>query len=581
MSLIPGAVSDIRVAYFSMEIGLESGLPTYSGGLGVLGGDTLRAAADAGLQMAGVSLVHREGYIRQALDQDGNQSEAPGGWDPADFLELLPQRVTVLLGGRTVHIAVWVYRIKGIGGHEVPVYLLDTRLPENDPEARSFTDHLYLGDQKYRLCQEAVLGIGGLAVLKSLGCAGVGTYHMNEGHAALLGLALLEDQAGEASRPAYTSAEVAQARSRCVFTTHTPVTAGHDQFSWDLVEDVLGMTRACALRSLKLWPAGVLNMTALALELSRYVNAVSKRHGEVASRMFPTYEVHSITNGVHSATWASPHFAALFDLHIPEWREDNDRLKEAASIPSEEIFEAHGNAKRRLIASVADRTGVALDANLLTIGFARRATAYKRADLLFSDVGRLQDIARRLGGIQVVYAGKAHPYDEDGKAVIRRLFKTAKSLGTEVRVVYITNYNMDLARDMCAGVDLWLNTPEKLREASGTSGMKAALNGVPSLSVLDGWWVEGHIEDVTGWSIGNDDHLPSDPAKEAAALYDKLESVVLPAYYADRAYWLEIMRSAIVVNGPRFTAQKMLQRYRAQAYRERPLLRAVGRAAES
>jgi glycogen phosphorylase len=549
-----------------MEVGLESGIPTYSGGLGGLAGDTLRAAADAGLPLVAVTLVHREGYLRQVLDKDGNQTETPWEWEPSDFLEQLPQRAVITLEGRPVHVAVWVYRIRGVTGHEVPVYLLDTRLPENDAEARAFTDHLYLGDQKYRLCQEAVLGIGGAAVLKALGHTGISTYHMNEGHSALLSLALLEASSQGELRLGYSQAEVAAVKSRCVFTTHTPVAAGHDQFEWDLVEQVLGPSRVFVLQSLKLWPAGVLNMTALALVMSRFANAVSKRHGEIASGMFPQYEISAITNGIHADTWASPHIARLFDRRIPGWREDNNRLSQAESIPLGEIWDAHDKAKRDLIASVADRTGVTLSPGWLTIGFARRATGYKRAGLLFSDVDRLRDIARRLGGIQVVYAGKAHPHDDEGKDVIRSLFRTAKLLAPELRMVYVTNYSMDMAREMCAGVDLWLNTPEKPREASGTSGMKAALNGVPSLSVLDGWWVEGHIEGVTGWSIGEDATSDPDSVKEAASLYDKLERAILPAYYGDRERWGRVMRNAMVINGPRFTAQNMLDHYVRDAY---------------
>ncbi len=549
-----------------MEIGLESGIPTYSGGLGGLAGDTLRAAADAGLPLVGVTLVHREGYLRQVLDKEGNQTETPWEWDPADFLELLPQRAVVTLEGRPVHIAVWAYRVRGVTGHEVPVYLLDTRLPENDAEARSFTDHLYLGDQKYRLCQEAVLGIGGVAVLNALGHSNLSTYHMNEGHSALLSLALLEEPSLGELRLGYSQSETAAVKSKCVFTTHTPVAAGHDQFEWELVEQVLGPSRAFVLQSLRLWPAGVLNMTALALATSRYANAVSKRHGEVAGDMFPKYEINWITNGIHAGTWASPYIVRVFDRHIPGWREDNNRLSQAGSVPLDEIWEAHDLAKRALIASVADRTGVTLSPGWLTIGFARRATAYKRAGLLFSDVDRLRDIASRLGGIQVVYAGKAHPHDDEGKAVIRSLFQTARSLAPELRMVYVTNYSMDMARDMCAGVDLWLNTPEKPMEASGTSGMKAALNGVPSLSVLDGWWVEGHIEGVTGWSIGDDATSDSDSVKEAASLYDKLERAILPAYYGDGQHWRGVMRSTMAINGSRFTAQNMLANYVRDAY---------------
>jgi starch phosphorylase len=282
--------------------------------------------------------------------------------------------------------------------------------------------------------------------------------------------------------------------------------------------------------------------------------------------MFPGYPISSITNGVHAATWTSIPFQQLYDRHISEWRHDNLYLRYAVGIPAEEIREAHGQAKQELLAEVKRRTGIDLDPQVMTLGFARRATAYKRADLLFSDLERLKRIVRQVGPMQVIYGGKAHPRDEGGKALIRRIFDAAAALSDTVRVVYLEEYDMTLGKYLCAGVDLWLNTPQKPDEASGTSGMKAALNGVPSLSVLDGWWIEGHVEGVTGWSIGDSWDPESDPSKEVASLYDKLEYLILPMFYERPTAFPKVMRSSIALNGSFYNAQRMMFQYMENAY---------------
>lgn len=553
------------VAYFSMEVGLGPAMPTYAGGLGVLAGDTLRAAADLGLPMVGITLLHRKGYFRQHLDQQGNQSESPVVWSPEEFLQPVAARVSVRIEGRLVQVRAWRYGIAGLSGHEVSVYFLDTDLPENVPEDRDLTDHLYGGDERYRLRQEAVLGFGGVALLRALGHQPVDSYHMNEGHAALLALALLEERTGERGLLAATETDKEAIRRQCVFTTHTPVPAGHDQFSLDLVRHVLGGDRVEFLEANKCCPQGVLNMTYLALYFSRYINGVAMRHGEISRTMFPGYPVNSITNGVHAATWTASSFQRLFDRHLPEWRRDNLYLRYAIGLPLVEISQAHAQARAELLGAVEERTRVRLEPNVLTIGFARRATAYKRADLLLSDLDRLRQIVQRAGPLQVIYAGKAHPRDETGKEIIRRIFRAADALSGTMKVVYLEEYDLALGRNVCAGVDLWLNTPQKPQEASGTSGMKAALNGVPSLSVLDGWWIEGHVEGVTGWSIGDSPQPEGDPSREAISLYDKLEYVIVPMFYKRPDEYHQVMRSAIALNGS-FFAQRMLYQYLHNAY---------------
>jgi starch phosphorylase len=548
-----------------MEVGLESDLPTYSGGLGVLAGDTLRAAADLGVPVVGVSLVHRKGYFRQHLDAAGDQTETPAEWSPESRLEPMPQRVSVAIEGRTVQVRAWRYPVRGRNG-VVPVYLLDTDLAENAEWDRRLTDHLYGGDQRYRLCQEVVLGVGGADMLEAAGYDRIATYHMNEGHSALLVLGLLEEYAGGKVPERITDAARDAVRRRCVFTTHTPVPAGQDKFPADMIRSVLGEPAASSLLACEGCPDGVLNMTGLALTFSHYINGVAMRHGEISRGMFPGYPINSITNGVHAATWTAAPFRDLYDLHFPEWRRDNLYLRYAISLAPGDILAAHAECKRQLLAEVERRAGVRLDPKTLTLGFARRAAAYKRAELLFTDPDRLRRIARTAGPLQVVFAGKAHPRDEGGKAEIRRVFEAAAALKGDVNVVYLEEYDMDLARVLCAGSDVWLNTPLKPQEASGTSGMKAALNGVPSLSILDGWWVEGCLEGVTGWAIGEDGGKPGDPAQESADLYAKLEHVVAPLFYRSPLDFAGVMRSAIALNGSYYNAQRMLLQYARNAY---------------
>jgi starch phosphorylase len=561
--------TDQTIAYFSMEIALEAGMPTYSGGLGVLAGDTVRAAADLHIPMVAVTLLHRQGYFSQRLDAQGWQHEEPVAWAIHDFVQDMPARATVTVEGRTVSLRAWQYTVRGLGGFTVPVYFLDADLPDNAAWDRTLTGTLYGGDAHYRLCQEALLGIGGVRMLQALGYTALARFHMNEGHASLLALELLDEQARRAGRSAFTHDDVEVVRQHCVFTTHTPVPAGHDQFPLDLVERVLGPRTAFHTMPDVFCCEGVLNMTYLALNLSHYINGVAKKHGEVARHMFAHYVIDAITNGVHAATWTSPPFQRLFDQYIPGWREDNFSLRYALSIPNQDVWNAHRTAKRRMLEDVNRATQVGMDVDVLTLGFARRATAYKRLDLLFQDIERLQQLAARAGGLQVIYAGKAHPQDQQGKELIQRIYAVKDLLKNDVKIAYLANYDIALGALLTAGVDVWLNTPQPPLEASGTSGMKAALNGVPSLSVLDGWWLEGCIEGVTGWAIGPNHRglaAEDDRTQDAAALYDKLEQVVMPLFYGDQQSFLNVMRHAIALNGSFFNTQRMLQQYVVKAY---------------
>lgn len=556
--------SNNTIAYFSMEIALENAIPTYSGGLGVLAGDTLRSAADLAVPVVAITLLHRKGYFSQHIDHEGHQSEAPVEWRPEDMLEAVDARATVQIEGRTVHLRTWKYPVRGVTGHEVPVYLLDTQLDENDERDRGLTDYLYGGDNHYRLCQEIVLGMGGAAMLKALGVPAQ-LYHLNEGHSALLTLCLLDWQL-EGRKPfELDETDVDEVRRRVVFTTHTPVPAGHDRFPMDMVRSVLGDNHVATLEAAHCVDDGTLNMTHVALRLSRFVNGVAMKHREVSQGMFPNYPVDAITNGVHAMTWTAPAFQALFDKRIPEWRTDNLYLRYAVGIPLQEIRAAHAEAKKAMIDAIVERTGVTLDPKVFTLGFARRATPYKRADLVFSDPRRLAEIAASVGPMQIVFGGKAHPNDGGGKELIRRIHDAARAISDTITVVYVENYEMEIAAKIVSGVDLWLNNPMKPLEASGTSGMKAALNGVPSLSVLDGWWIEGHVEGVTGWAIGGVDP-EGDQSRDASEIYLKLERVILPLYYGLPFAYAEVMRSAISLNGSFFNTQRMVEQYVRNAY---------------
>ena len=555
-----GAPPDDRsIAYFSMEIALDPRISTYSGGLGVLAGDTLRSCADLGLPVVGVSLLHRQGYLRQVLDEGGHQRDEADSWALGDLVQPLAPVAAVAVEGRTVHVRAFRFEITGEGGHRIPVLLLDTELQENAPQDRALTERLYGGDDRYRLAQEIVLGVGGVRLLRAAGYERIRRYHLNEGHAALAPLELVRARNEGRPHPEWRFDEV---RANCVFTTHTPVPVGHDRFGWDLVGQVLGGFVPTEVFQMLGNQDGRLNMTALALNLCGFVNGVARRHAEVSRDMFPGYGIHHVTNGVHSATWTCPAFRRLYDRTLPGWAADPAMLRNAGRIPDADLWSAHVEAKGELLATVRRLTGRTFDPEALTIGFARRATLYKRADLVFSDLGRLRELARRLGRIQLVFAGKAHPRDEPGKELIRRVVAIGRELGDEIPVVFLPNYEMALARVIVAGADLWLNTPQRPLEASGTSGMKAAHNGVPSLSILDGWWLEGHVEGITGWSIGR-----ADPQSDGDAtdLYAKLETIV-PLYHRARAQWISVMKGAVMLNASFFNTHRMVQQYVANAY---------------
>ena len=561
-----------QIAYFSMEIGLRVDIPTYSGGLGVLAGDTIKAAADHQLPYVAVTLLYREGYFQQHLDENGQQSEKPVKWNPKDLLiELDRVTITVEIGSREVALRPWLYIVEGCEGGQVPVFFLDSDLPENSPEERQLTARLYGGDQRYRLSQEIILGIGGLRLLKTLEVRNIINFHLNEGHAALLTLELLKRYRRDIEETWDPDQvwDYERVRHHCVFTTHTPVPAGHDRFDYHLVEELLGSYMRLSV--LKRFAGDHdLNLTTLALNLCRHTNAVSKCHRDVSALMFPDHHIRAVTNGVHSPSWTNEEFQKLFDHYLPGWRRDNFLLRNAMLIPDDELFAAHQSAKQRLFKYIKKKTGTILDPEILTIGFARRATPYKRATLLFSRPERLRHITQHYGPLQLVLAGKAHPQDEPGKQLIKDIFAAREQLSDMIKIVYLENYDMELGKLITGGVDLWLNTPTRPLEASGTSGMKAAHNGVPNFSILDGWWIEGWIEGKTGWAIGP---LPTGPEVDhesnlldADDLHEKLEKEIIPIYYNKRPAWIEIMRQAISFNASFFNTYRMLMEYYMNIY---------------
>lgn len=543
-------LAQARIAYLSMEIGIAPAIPTYSGGLGLLAGDVARAAADLAAPMVFVTLLYREGYFHQRIDETQWQHEDPVQWSPKNHCTPLGHVASVAIEGREVRIAAWRHDVAphAAGGRAVPIILLDTDLPENDPHDRTITHALYAGDPRHRVRQEAVLGIGAVRALKALGARNLQRWHLNEGHAAFAVCELgLKGHVTDASP--------------CVFTTHTPIAAGHDRFPMWLVRDVLGEPFAARLYADA--PDAVLddilNMTMLAAWRSRAVLGVSRKHGEVSRSLLGMPEIESVTNGAHGPFWTDHALAPLLDKHAHGWREDPSRLARAQAIPTDDLALAHADAKRRLVERINRETNAGFDTDCFTLAFARRATAYKRPDMLLSRPDHLREISRRVGPIQIVMGGKAHPHDHAGKMLMQKVMRTMNGLAPDLRCVYMPNYDIDLAKSLVSGADLWVNLPIPPLEASGTSGMKAACNGVPSLSTWDGWWMEGGEHGVTGWTVG--DGREGGAPEDAESLYFLLEHEIVPLFYRDRDAYLRIMRNAIAKNGPRFAAARMVQDY--------------------
>ncbi len=534
----------MTIVYLTAEIGLKSDLHTYSGGLGVLAGDHVKSAADAGINLVAVTLLYRQGYSEQHLDDNGIQTESYRDIDPAQHLVDTGVEITLPLDGTKIQSRLWKMVVEGVNGSTVDVIFLDTRHPENPEQFVNLGERLYGGDDSTRIRQEYLLGVGGIHALDALGIE-VGGLHLNEGHCTFAALEMLNR--------GWSREELKQ---KTLFTTHTPVPAGHDRFAWPAVEEVLGDLLPDDVREIAN-SGDTCSMSHLGIGLCGSTNAVSKLNAEVASEMFRGTRIHPITNGIHHITWTSTATANLFDEQIQDWRSNPERLREASGIPADALTMAREKNRSYLRQMVEERTGVILDPERLTIGFARRFATYKRANLVFSDLERLRAIGA--GRIQFVFSGKAHPRDEGGKALIRQIFEGAQELRDEIPVVFLQDYSMEIGRAMTGGVDVWLNNPIRPMEASGTSGMKAAMNGVPNLSILDGWWPEACIHGVNGWAIGNSEG-ERDDERDAKDLYRILEQDVLPVWENNRDRWIRIMLASMVASAG-FTGARMIQDY--------------------
>ena len=598
------------IAYFSMEYGLHECLPIYSGGLGVLAGDHLKTASDLGLPLVGVGLAYAEGYFRQALNDDGWQGERypRNDWNklpvlPVNGADKRRLVIHVQYPDRIVHAQIWRVQVG-----RVPLFLLDTNIEENAPVDRSITGPLYGGDKEFRVRQEIMLGIGGVHALEAMGIS-PNVCHMNEGHSAFLAL----ERIGRVMRERGATFEVASEATSAgnVFTTHTPVPAGNDVFDRELARRYLEPYRvALGLgedqlldlgRARSSEPNAPFSMPVFAIRTADRCNGVSKLHGQVARKMWkelwpdlPEHEVpiRSVTNGVHIPSWVSAEMSALFTRYLgPRWAESTDDAAlwaRAQEIPDAELWQVHEHRRHRLVTLARRWLGDedVLDPRALTIGFARRFATYKRADLLLTDVERVK---RLLGDrdrpVQLVFAGKAHPQDKGGKELIRNIVHASRQAGLRGRVVFLEDYEMRIARAMVSGVDVWLNTPRRPHEASGTSGMKAAANGALNVSVLDGWWAEAWADHgaQVGWSVGRGEEYEDDAGDriEAELLYDVLERQVVPLFFErDRASglpreWIARMKASIAKLVPDFNTSRMVKEYTERTY-----VPAIGRAAE-
>jgi len=531
-----------NIAYLSMEIAISEKLANYAGGLGILAGDFLRSAADLNLPLVGVTLLNKEGYFKQKISRQGQQLEIPE-LNKLNQLKKLALTIKVNIGPDQVLVDVWQYLVN----NRLPVYFLDTDIPDNKKAYRQLTNHLYGQNSLYRLKQEIILGRGGVKVLKALGYK-IKKYHINEGHGMLSALELLTEMKWKTE-----SEQRSQLRRQLIFTNHTPVPGGQDIFS---LNTVLKYQPDFPVNFSDLVINQTINLTRLGVSLAGQVNVVSKRHQKTLTSIFPQTKINYITNGVHAATWTAPEFVKLYNQYIPGWQTHNNFLKRASQITLSALDKAHQAAKKRMLKYVAQTTGTVLDHRIFTLVFARRFTAYKQPLLLLTDINRLLEI-NRTKPLQIIYAGKAHPQDQAGKAMIKKIYTIQKKYQKMIKIVFLENYNITLAKLLTAGADLWLNNPLPPNEACGTSGMKAALNGVPQLSSPDGWWLEAYRPGKNGWIIEN---------SQADDLYQILETKILPLYYQKPLEWQKLMRNAISYNAPIYNSERMVKEYQRRSY---------------
>ena len=548
-------IKNAQIIYASMEIGLHEDVKTYSGGLGILAGDTLRSCADKGIKAVATTLLYKKGYFKQII-QDTWQTEQDEPWNYEDFLiPFTEHKINIQLEGRNVTIQPWVGIIVGAEKDLIPIIFLDSDLDENDEADKNLTNHLYLTGQENRLKQEAILGIAGKRVLKKFNLTNIDVYHMNEGHAAL---APMEDVVSINKHFNYPTEQVKKlVENTHVFTTHTPVPAGHDKFSHDMIKKVLS-EEDIDWKCLQVGSSDEVNMTHLAMNMSRYINAVAKKHGEVSKKMFPNQDIDYVTNGIHLPTWLDKNMQELYDNKMPGWRKKPDILKQAEELlKTDEVWQAHQKAKKSLIQHVKNRTGEDLDVNTLTIGFARRFATYKRANLMFKNIEKFKEV---MGGkVQILFAGEAHPADHAGKEIIQDILNKKKELQDTVKIVFIENYDIETGRRLVSGCDIWQNNPIPPKEASGTSGMKAVANGVPNLSTLDGWWIEGvAMKPNSGWVIEGVD------GNDHESLYKQYADIIKTYYEKPEKFKKKMIKSICLASF--FNTHRMVDEYRDRAW---------------
>ncbi len=561
----------IEVAFISMEIMLESDIPTYAGGLGVLAGDMLHSMADMGVPGVGVSLVYSGDTFSQNISLTGSQFFKRTDWQKLDQLTKLPTKIEIEVAGQKVIVGCWRYDFVGYSGHHVPVYLLDTNMLENPPWVRDFTTNLYSSNGNIRICQELVLGIGSVKMLAALGYNKIGKYHLNEGHAAFTTLQLLAESG-------FKDDEV---RKRCIFTTHTPVPEGHDKFDWGKAYHYAGKYLPWHIK--KLASEECLNMTRLATSLSGKNFAVSRKHKQVSDAIIPGVTFDYVTNGVHNHNWTAPTIQNMFDRFVPGWYENPIELARVPqTIPDDIFWQYHQDAKSKLVRYVNTHlTSVTsltekndplktelFDDDVLTISLARRPVAYKRPLLLYQDLARFVRIGA--GRLQIIQCGKSHPDDNISQEIVREIVTYSKKFKDILKIVYLEDYSPKIARMLVSGSDIWLNTPKKPLEASGTSGMKAAFNGVLNFSVLDGWWIEAFEQNPqAGFSIGRLEGgtTPVDTDEEDANdLYDKLEHQIIPLYYSNRTSWIARMKQAVTL-ASYYNTHRVVADYRGKGWK--------------
>lgn len=539
---------NIKVAYFSAEIGIDERIKTFSGGLGILAGGTIKAMADLEIPFCAVTLFYKNGFFKQKINENNYQEEIEDSWDSENILEDTRKEVKVNIYGEDIYIKIKKYLYKGITGHEIPIFFLDTHHDKNPDWIDNLTNNLYDGD---RLAQEIILGVGGFRALEELGINNIQKYHMNEGHSSFLTLELYK-KLGQSK-----GWNDGQVKEMCSFTTHTPIPAGHDKFSYDKVYDAFkGEKNILPLHLKKLAGENQLNTTLLALSLSSYHNSVSKRHMEVTREMFPNFAIDYITNGVQVGFWINNYLAKIFDSSIPNWRFDNTKLKEVFRIPDSQIYKAHVQAKKDLIDFTNEKniTKAKFKEDVLTIGFARRFIEYKDAELIFQNIDNLKELGTK---VQFIFAGKSHKNDGIGKDIMKRIIDRGDELSEYISIGFLENYDIDIAKKLVGGCDLWLNTPIPPNEASGTSGMKAAANGGMHFSRLDGWAIESFEKNGGGF-----------PIQEYSDFITTLKYKIIPMFYdSNKSSWVREMKLSIGNSASYFNTHRMAKEYIEKAYK--------------